>query len=269
MDDIIRSAPVCLTASQMQLTRLSLTNFRNLARVDIDVPPGTTLILGKNAQGKTSILEAIFFLATMSTYHASSDRQLINLIHASEAAGCGRALWVSSPKAGTPTRSRCASSRKTPATGITRARKEVLVDGVKKPAREAIGQFNAVLFLPQMMRVVEGPPEERRRYLDLAISQVVPHAATALNEYAKVVSNRNALLKRLGESGGDPEQLDFWDERLAKRGAEIIHQRIQAVQELDLTARTIHHDITGGSEILRLDYQPSYDPADGLARSRP
>ena len=68
----------------MQLTRLSLTNFRNLSRVDIDVPEGTILILGKNAQGKTSILEAIFFLATMSTYHASSDRQLINLIHARE-----------------------------------------------------------------------------------------------------------------------------------------------------------------------------------------
>ena len=68
----------------MQLTRLSLTNFRNLSRVDLAVPEGTTLILGKNAQGKTSILEAIYFLATMTSFHASSDRELINLIHARE-----------------------------------------------------------------------------------------------------------------------------------------------------------------------------------------
>ena len=85
----------------MRLTRLSLTNFRNLARVDIDVPDGTILILGRNAQGKTSILESIFFLATMSTYHASSDKQLINLIHAQGKAGrgpnCGRI-----PQAGPP-----------------------------------------------------------------------------------------------------------------------------------------------------------------------
>ena len=113
------------------------------------------------------------------------------------------------------------------------------------------------------MRVVEGPPEERRRYLDLAISQVVANAATALNEYGKVVTQRNALLKQLNETGGDTEQLTFWDARLAKRGAEIIHQRINAVQELDLIARTIHHEITGGSEILRLDYQPAFDPANG------
>ncbi|MBN2044985.1 MAG: DNA replication/repair protein RecF [Anaerolineales bacterium] len=243
----------------MQLTRISLTNFRNLARVDIDVPEGTTLILGKNAQGKTSLLEAIFFLATMSTYHASSDRQLINLIHAREKLAVARIVGEFR-KQGHAHKIEIRIIQEHTQNGVSRARKEVLVDGVKKPVREAIGQFNAVLFLPQMMRVVEGPPEERRRYLDLAISQVVPNAAITLIEYNKVVSQRNALLKQLNENGGDPDQLTFWDERLAKRGAEIIFQRIHAINELDLTARTIHHDITSGSEILHLDYQPAFDP---------
>jgi len=244
----------------MHLTRLSLTNFRNLSRVDVPIPQGTTLILGKNAQGKTSILEAIFFLATMTSFHAGSDRELINLVHAREPLAVGRIVGEFE-KGSRSHKIEIRIIQEHTRNGTTRGRKEILLDGVKKPAREVIGAFNAVMFLPQMMQVIEGAPEERRRYLDLAISQVVPNAATALNEYNKVVSQRNALLKQLAESGGDPEQLDFWDERLAKRGAEIIHQRIQVIHDLDLTARRIHHDITGGNEILRLDYQPSYDPA--------
>jgi DNA replication and repair protein RecF len=144
--------------------------------------------------------------------------------------------------------------------GISRARKEVLLDGAKKKLGEIVGHFNAVLFLPQMMGVVEGSPGDRRRYLDLALSQVVPHYAENLSEYNKVLSQRNALLKQLADQGGDTSQLEFWDERLTLRGAEIIHNRIQAIQEIDRHAGIIHHQLTRGSEVLRLDYQPAYDP---------
>jgi DNA replication and repair protein RecF len=243
----------------MRLTHLSLTNFRNLARVDIDIPEGTVLILGNNAQGKTSVLESIYFLATLTSFHASSDRQLINLIHAREKLAVARIVGEFQ-KGSRSHKIEVRIIQEHNRNGQPRARKEILVDGLKKPGRQVIGTFNAVLFLPQMMHVVEGAPDERRRYLDLAISQVTPNAAVALNEYNKVVSQRNALLKQLNEQGGDPEQLEFWDERLAKRGAEIIHQRIQAIHELDLLARSTHAEITAGSEILRLDYQPSYDP---------
>jgi DNA replication and repair protein RecF len=243
----------------MQLTRLSLTNFRNFARMDVRVPDSTVLIVGDNAQGKTSILEAIYFLATLSSFHASSDREMVNLIAGKEELAVARIIGEFVKK-NSPHRIEVRIIQEHTRNGVARTRKEVLVDGVKKRAREAIGVFNAVLFLPQMMQVIEGSPEERRRYLDLAISQVVPQAATALSEYGKVVSQRNALLKQLAEQGGDPDQLEFWDERLAKRGAEIIHQRIQTVHELDLIAGRIHHEITGSSEVMRLDYQPAYDP---------
>jgi DNA replication and repair protein RecF len=243
----------------MRLTRLSLTNFRNLARVDLNVPAGTTLILGRNAQGKTSILEAVYFLATLNSYHASHDRELINILHAREKLAVARIVGEFE-RQGNAHKIEIRIIQERNGNGSSRSRKEVLIDGVRKPSRELLGQFNAVLFLPQMMQVIEGSPDERRRYLDLAISQAVPHAAGALIEYGKVVTQRNALLRQLGEHGGDAEQLTFWDERLAKRGAEIIHQRIQTIHELDRTTRKIHDDITGGSEILRLDYLPAYDP---------
>ena len=243
----------------MQLTRLSLTNFRTFSRLDVNVPAGTILIQGKNAQGKTSILEAIYFLATLSSFHASSDRQLINLLKAKEDLVVGRIVGEFT-RQGHAHRIEVRVIQERTRNGMYRSRKEVLLDGVKKRSREVIGQFNAVLFLPQMMQVVEGAPEERRRYLDLAISQVVPNAANTLNEYRKIVSQRNALLKQIGEYGGDPVQLAFWDERLAKRGAQIIFERIKAIQEMGTIARRIHHEITNGSEVLRLDYQPAYDP---------
>jgi len=144
--------------------------------------------------------------------------------------------------------------------GVPRVRKEVLLDGVKRKMSEAIGAFNAVLFLPQMLRIVEGAPEERRRYLNLAMAQALPHYAEAITEYNRVLGQRNALLKQLGERGGDPDQLSFWDEQLVTYGARIIYARIQAVQELERLAARSHQELTRGQEVFRLAYQPSYDP---------
>ncbi len=145
--------------------------------------------------------------------------------------------------------------------GAPRMRKEVILDGVQRKVGEVYGAFNAVLFLPQMLSVVEGAPEDRRRYLNLSLGQVWPHYAGNLAEYRRVLTQRNALLKALGERGGDPAQLNYWDEQLAALGAEIIYARIQAIQELERLARPFHLQLTRGQEMLRLDYQPSYDPS--------
>jgi DNA replication and repair protein RecF len=111
-----------------------------------------------------------------------------------------------------------------------------------------------------MTRILENGPEERRRYLNLALSQAVPGYAQALNEYAQAVTQRNALLKQLAERGGDPDQLCYWDELLAGQGATIIHTRIGALQEMEKLAGRIHQRLTHGNEILRLLYLPAYDP---------
>src|SRR5512136_3181747 len=213
----------------MQLTHLSLTNFRNFTRLDLDVPGGTVMLVGDNAQGKTSLLEAIYFLATMTSFHASSDRQLINFIEARQTLAVGR-IVADFTRGGESHRLEVRLIQEpNEQNGETHLRKEILLDGVKRKAGETIGQFNAVLFLPQMMSVIEGGPEERRRYLNLALSQVVSHYQAALAEYNKALLQRNALLKQLFERKGDTSQLDYWDEQIASYGSEIIHARIRAV----------------------------------------
>ncbi len=244
----------------MYLTHLSLTNFRNFTRLDVDLPGGPLLLVGDNAQGKTSLLEAVYFLATFTSFHASSERQLIHFLVAQEPLAVARIVadyvWgearhrlevrvIQEPNGGN---------------GGMRLRKEVLFDGVKRKLSEAVGKFNAVLFLPQMLRVVEGAPDERRRYLNLALSQVVAHYPEALSDYTRALTQRNALLKQLSEHGGDPAQLDFWDQQLAEAGAQLIHARIRAVRDLERLATRFHRELTRGEEVLRVCYQPSYDP---------
>jgi DNA replication and repair protein RecF len=252
----------------MLLTHLSLTNFRNFARLDIDVPGGSVLLVGANAQGKTSILEAIYFLATFASFNATQDRQMVNFLAGREPLAVARILASfrytgegSVPAPGGDHRLEVRLIQEANGVnGASRLRKEMLLDGVKHKAGEVVGAFNAVLFLPQMMRVVEGAPDERRRYLNLAMGQVVPRYAQNLADYNQALSQRNALLKQLNERGGDPALLDFWDEGLVAAGAQIIHARIQAVQELERLAARYHSHLTRQAEVLRLSYQPSFEP---------
>ncbi len=243
----------------MYLTHLSLTNFRSFARLDIDVPRRVILLVGANAQGKTSLLEAVYFLAAFTSFQTHVDRQLVNFQAAREPLAVGR--LVADYTRG-PTRHRLEARLILEPVGTTgqRLRKEVLLDGVKRPLAEVVGHFNAVVFVPQMVQVIEGGPDERRRYLNLTLAQAVPGYAGQLSEYAQALTERNALLKQLGEHGGDLAQLDFWDDTLARLGAEIILRRIEMVQELEKLAARIHRDLSHGQEILRLSYQPSYDP---------
>ena len=250
----------------MYLKRLSLTNFRNFTRLDIDIPRRSVLLVGDNAQGKTSILEAIYFLAALTSFQTNTDRQMINFIEARESTpAVGRIIgeYVRGNR-----------SHKLEVRLILdpvgvgngqRLRKEILLDGVKKQASDAVGQFNAVVLVPQMSQIIEGGPDERRRYINLALAQAVPAYAGALSDYARVIEQRNALLKALADRGGNADQLDVWDESLVRFGAQIIQWRIAAVQELEKQATRIHGELTHGAEVLRLAYEPSYDPLPKMA----
>jgi DNA replication and repair protein RecF len=218
------------------------------------------MLVGDNAQGKTSLLEAIYFLATLSSFHTSSDKQLINFIEARQPLAVGRI--VADFLRGEDSHQLEVRIIQEPNSqnSNTHLRKEVLLDGVRRKSGEVIGQFNAVLFLPQMMGVIEAGPEERRRYLNLALAQVIQHYPGTLGEYTKALVQRNALLKQLFERRGDDTQLDYWDDQIATYGAQLIHARIRAVQELERLAARTHRELTQAHEVLRLSYQPSYDP---------
>ncbi|MDD2921663.1 MAG: DNA replication/repair protein RecF, partial [Anaerolineales bacterium] len=247
--------------STMYLKHLSLTNFRSLTRLNVDFPQkgGVVLLVGANAQGKTSVLEAIYFLAAFTSFQTHVDRQIVNFHEAKNPLAVTRLV---ADYQRSKTKHHLEARLILEPTGVNgqRLRKEILLDGVKKHASDVMGHFNAVIFVPQMSQIIEGGPDERRRYLNLALAQTVPTYARVLSEYNQALTQRNALLKTLYERGGDSNQLQVWDETLARLGAQIILRRIQAVQEIERPAARIHHELTRGAEILRLAYEPAYDP---------
>lgn len=245
----------------MFLKRLSLTNFRKFARLDVDIPRQVVVLVGANAQGKTSVLEAIYFLAAFTSFQTHADRQIVNFYETKNNALTVTRLIAEYQRS--KSKHRLEARLILEPTGVLNAqrlRKEVLLDGVKKSVNEIIGHFNAVIFVPQMSQIIEGAPEERRRYLNLALAQSTPAYARILSEYNQALTQRNALLKLLGERGGSSDQLEVWDDTLARLGAQIILWRIEAIQQIERLASRVHNELTRGSEILRLSYEPAFDP---------
>ncbi len=243
----------------MFLKHLSLTNFRNFTRLDLDLPQRVVLLTGANAQGKTSVLEAIYFLAAFTSFQTHADRQLVNFHEAKNSLAVTRLVAEYQKER---SRHKLEVRLILEPTGINgqRLRKEILIDGAKKSVNDAIGHFNAVIFVPQMSQIIEGAPEDRRRYLNLALAQSTPAYARVLGEYNQALTQRNALLKMLGERGGTGDQLEVWDDALTRLGSQIILWRIEAIQQIERLASRVHFELTHGSEILRLSYDPAYDP---------
>jgi DNA replication and repair protein RecF len=243
----------------MVLTSLSLTNFRIFNRLEAEVPRRILLLVGENAQGKTSFLEAIYYFATLNSFNATNDRQLINFAALKDELPVAR-MVACFQRADGNHRLEIRLILDAGMNGSGRLRKEILINGIKRNQQEIIGKFISVVFLPQMMRILEGGPEERRRFLDNVLSQAYSGYANAINEYATAITQRNALLKQLAERGGDLEQLNYWDEMITSRGALIIQSRIRAIQEMEKFAALEHLKLTNEKESLSLIYQPSYDP---------
>ena len=243
----------------MYLLHLSLTNYRAFTRLDMDLPRRILLLLGENAQGKTSLLEAVYYLATFTSFHARNNQQLINFEVVDQDLAVAR-LEADYVRGEQKHHLEVRLIQETNGNGIKRVRKEILQDGVKRSMQDALGHFNAVIFLPQMMQIIEGGPDFRRKFLNLTISQAVKGYAASLSEYNQVLTQRNALLKLLSERKGDVGQLTYWDELLTSRGAMLIHTRIRMIHEVERIATRIHNRLTDSKEILRLVYQPSFDP---------
>lgn len=243
----------------MFLTNLSITNFRSYEHLETEIPKGILLLTGGNAQGKTSFLEAVFYCATFASSLADNDRQLIRFDALREPLAVARII-VQFTKSDSDHRLEARIIRE-PSGNYSRIRKEILLDGVKTTAQNAVGKFPAVLFIPQMTAILEGNPQERRRYLNITLSQSVPGYAQVLSEFKQIVTQRNALLKLLSDRRTDPQQLDYWDDLMAKKAAVLIYHRVRALGSLETYADNAHQRLTGNQEKLRLVYQPSFDPA--------
>jgi len=243
----------------MQILSLSLTNFRPFKRLEIEFGEKMTLLYGKNAQGKTSILEAVNFLSILTSPIAGYDRELINFLCLDDDLPVGR-ITATINKGGKIHRIEVRLILDAVRSGNNRMRKEVLIDGVKRRLFDVVGFFNSVIFLPQMTRIIEDGPEDRRRYLDQTLSQAYPGYMKALSRYQQGITKRNALLKVLSEKGGDPNQLIYWDQLISENGAILIHARGQSVLELGRLAGKKHASLTKENEILSIIYKPAFDP---------
>ncbi len=243
----------------MRVRYLSLTNFRLYARLELDLPPGLIVVEGDNAQGKTSLLEAIYLLATARSPHAAADRQVIR--------------WGAEADGPFPFALLRAELRRHDGLHTIelliqrgegkRLRKQIRVNRNPCHASDLAGWLRVVLFTPSDVELVSGPPALRREFLDAALVQVSREYAHALEQYQQTLAQRNALLRRAMEQGRPPDTdtLAVLDEQLIPAGVTIALHRQSAIAELNQLAMPIHRELSDGQEMLRLIYHPNFDPA--------
>ena len=227
----------------MLLNHIVLRNFRNYIDCEVDFPKPVNLIVGGNAQGKTSLLEAIYFLCTAESHRATHDAELIR--HHESGFYLKGTL-------------RNGSDDVTSLEAMKQARGQFRLkkNGILQTKRsEWIGQFNAVFFSPESLTLVKGGPSERRRFLDLLISQIDSEYLKNLQKYNLVLKQRNELLKQIRATFANVTQLDAWDKLLLAHGAAVIIKRLEIFHQLKDHAIQNHQKLTGGIENLALTYR--------------
>lgn len=243
----------------MQIKHLSLTNFRNYSRLELSLPAGPVLLYGANAQGKTSLLEAIYYLATARSPWTTSDRQLLNWRVEGEVLPFSRVSAEVANRRDTHTRLDITIYKDLE--DASRFKKEIRVGGVKRRVVDLLGEVNVVMFLPQDLALVEGSPADRRRYLNITLAQTNTEYAQALQTLEKALTQRNALLRRIANRQSTMGELTFWDDQLVTAGSVIVSGRQRLLRDLEGLAQEVHRELTGGAETLELHYQPSFEPA--------
>jgi DNA replication and repair protein RecF len=259
----------------MHVTTLSLRDFRNYQRLDIALEPGTTLFYGPNAAGKTTILEALFYLATTRSPRAGADRELVRWDAEGDIGVQPFARLVAEVKRSDGrVRLEVVVQRRADDDGqLTSASvKTVRVDRRAVRALDLVGNLRVVLFTPADIALITGAPSERRRYLDVTLSQLDGRYVRTLSHYNKVVQSRNSLLRAWRErrrpAKSATDELAFWDRELAIAGAYVLRERLRAVAELNTLAGPIFCRVTAGITPLIARYQASIPEISATSEER-
>ncbi|WP_219415934.1 DNA replication/repair protein RecF [Pseudonocardia nigra] len=229
----------------MHLRRLAVTDFRSWERAELDLEPGVTVLVGPNGVGKTNLVEAAGYLATLGSHRVATDAPLIRrgaeravvrglVVHH------GRELGIEVEiTAGRANRAR-----------VNRA-------PVAKP-RDVLGILRTVLFAPEDLALVRGDPGERRRFLDDLLVSRYPRFAAVRSDYDRVLKQRSALLKT-ARGGGDLRTLDVWDGHLARHGAALLAGRLELVAGIAPLAVEAFAEVAPSSDAIALVYRSSLD----------
>lgn len=242
----------------MHVAQLSLHNFRSYPALEIDIGPGATAFIGANGQGKTNIVEAIDYLATMSSHRVSSDGPLVThgadqaVVRASVVRGERTALLEVEI---TPGKSNRARINRSP---LPRA-------------RDVLGVLSTVFFSPEDIAFVKGDPSDRRRFLDVLLTLRSPRLGGTRADYDRVLKQRNALLKSSGRRSASVSDsalatLDVWDEHLARVGGELMAARLQLLHDLKPYLGAAYVNVAAGAASDRQNavatYKPSFEIGD-------
>ena len=258
----------------MRVLDLELRNFRNYRRTRVELPPGPTVVLGGNAQGKSNLIDALHILATGRS-----------LRHGAES------TWVRVDAPASEPFARLAASvrrdadrfdlemvvaRTAPEAGSdSGVRRRVRIGGAARRLIDLPGRLQAVSFAPSDLTLLVGPPADRRRWLDTAIAQVDRSYLEALSGYESLLTRRNALLRRAQAGAARADELAFWDERIAPPALEVLRHRRAYVSELGPIATTEFDRMEGSGaialsylETVTADNEPAYTAALRERRAR-
>ena len=228
----------------MYIESLELKNFRNYEELSIVLDPGTNILYGDNAQGKTNVLEAVYLCGTTKSHRGSKDKEMIRFEQDESH------IWMMVKKDGV--------SHKIDMHLKKNKSKGIAIDGVPiRKASELFGIVNIVFFSPEDLNIIKNGPAERRRFLDSEICQLSRLYMIELANYNKVVAQRNKLLKEISFSGRMADTLEIWDEQMVRYGTSIISERKKFISRLNDILSEIHQNLTGGKEQILITYEPN------------
>src|SRR6266540_3995765 len=231
----------------MYVERLELTDFRNHPTISLDLSPGPSVLAGPNGVGKTNVLEAIGYLATLGSHRTGPESSLVRV---------GTSAAIIRASAVREGRTVLIDLEIRPGAGV-RAR----VNRTPLPrARDALGIVRATLFAPEDLALVRGDPDERRRFLDTLAVQRLPRYLAVRQDYERILRQRNTLLRSAGgrlPAGAGPATLDVWDEKLANAGGELWAERMHLVEALRPLAERAYQELASQPDSVEMIYVSS------------
>ena len=228
----------------MWIKNIKIKNFRNYNQEEINLEKNINIFYGKNAQGKTNIIESIFLCSLGKSFRAKKDNEMIKL---NEENAIVEIEYEKSDRDG---KIKIEIGNK----------KNIYLNGIKiKKLSELLGNLNIVIFTPDDINILKGGPQNRRIFLDIMISQLRPNYMHILNLYIKTMEQRNNYLRQIKEEHKDENLLEIWDEKLAEYAIKIYEYRKEFIEKIIKKLDIIHKNITNGEEQIELEYVTECD----------
>ena len=228
----------------MWIKKIKIKNFRNYESEEINLEKNINIFYGQNAQGKTNIIESIFLCSLGKSFRTKKDKEMIKL---NEQNALVEVEYEKSDRDG---KIKIEIGNK----------KNIYLNGIKiKKLSELLGNLNIVIFTPDDINILKGGPQNRRRFLDIMISQLRPNYMHILNLYIKTMEQRNNYLRQIKEEHKDENLLEIWDEKLAEYAIKIYEYRNEFIEKIIKKLDIIHKNITNGEEQIELEYVTECD----------